>query len=74
MPAPTAPGPEPLLNLPTGLALSPAGDLMFGLSSARVQRAIRALPGATRCDRYCGWPEGEELAAAPLVGSCLVLP
>lgn len=54
--------------------MSPAGDLMFGLSSARVQRAIRALPGATRCDRYCGWPEGEELAAAPLVGSCLVLP
>lgn len=44
---------------------------MFGLSSARVQRAIRALPDARRCDRYCGWPEGDEPAAAPLVrGHC----
>lgn len=40
---------------------------MFGLSLPRVQRAIEALPGAARCDRYCGWPEGEQPEPAPMV-------
>lgn len=40
---------------------------MFGLTLPRVQRAIEALPGARRCDRYCGWPEGTEPEPVPLV-------
>ncbi|KAL4440395.1 hypothetical protein ABPG75_003396 [Micractinium tetrahymenae] len=43
-----------------------SGDVMFGLASAKVQRAIRTLPGAERCERYLGWPEGEEPAEVPL--------
>lgn len=44
-----------------------SGDLMFGLAQPRVQRALEALPGAARCDRYCGWPEGEQPEAVALV-------
>lgn len=42
---------------------------MFGLSVERVQRAIEGLPGANRCDRYCGWPEGAQPDVPPLVSS-----
>ncbi len=62
--------PEPAFlhqHVLTWLPTSNAGNLMFGLSSARVQRAIRALPDARRCDRYCGWPEGDEPAATLLI-------
>lgn len=43
------------------------GEQMFGLSAPRVQRALQRLPGAQRCDSYCGWPEGMQPAAPPLV-------
>lgn len=43
--------------------------MMFGLSNPKVQRAIRALPGAQRCERYCGWPEGQQPVPIPLVGA-----
>lgn len=37
---------------------SVSGAAMFGLSSPRVARLIEGLPGAERCERYTGWPEG----------------
>lgn len=46
---------------------------MFGLSNPKVQRAIRELPGAQRCDRYCGWPEGQQPAPVPLVSASIVV-
>jgi hypothetical protein len=48
-------------------SLGLCGEQMFGLSAPRVQRALERLPGAQRCDRYCGWPEGTQLAAPQLV-------
>lgn len=43
---------------------------MFGLTSPKVQALLHRLPDAKRCERYCGWPEGEEPTeeeAPPLV-------
>eukprot|EP00887_Chlorella_sp_A99_P002328 scaffold10.g2328.t1 len=42
-----------------------SGAKMFGVSAPAVQHAIQGLPGAERCDRYCGWPEGQQLPEAP---------
>lgn len=48
-------------------SLGLSGELMFGLALPRMQRAIQALPGAARCDRYCSWAEGQQPEAVPLV-------
>lgn len=42
---------------------------MFGLTLPPVQRAIEALPGSRRCDRYYGWPEGQKPEPVALVRS-----
>ncbi|KAI3431442.1 hypothetical protein D9Q98_004494 [Chlorella vulgaris] len=47
-------------------SLGISGEAMFGLALESVQRAIQHLPGAHRCDCYCGWPEGLQPEAPPL--------
>ncbi|GAB4814051.1 hypothetical protein N2152v2_001097 [Parachlorella kessleri] len=50
-------------------AMSMSGAAMFGLASPRVVALIQQLPGAARCERYCGWPEGEQPEVPPLTPS-----
>lgn len=42
-----------------------SGAKMFGVSLPAVARAIERLPGAERCERYCGWPEGSQPPPPP---------
>lgn len=44
-----------------------AGPAMFGLTIPRVAALIQQLPDAARCDKYCGWAEGEQPEVPPLV-------
>jgi hypothetical protein len=50
-------------------SLGISGEAMFGLALEAVQRAIQHLPGAHRCDCYCGWPEGLQPEAPVLVSA-----
>ena len=49
-----------------GRVTAMCGARLFGLSDKRVLQLLAALPGANRCERFCGWP-GERPPPPPLV-------
>ncbi|GAX81946.1 hypothetical protein CEUSTIGMA_g9374.t1 [Chlamydomonas eustigma] len=48
-----------------GKSLQLSGPAAFGFMHERIIRLIQSLPGAGRCERYCGWPRGRGLTGVP---------
>lgn len=41
------------------------GARAFGVAHPAVAALLRGLPGAERCERFCGWPDGQERPPPP---------
>lgn len=67
LPFRTSPPPD----LPSGHLFFWRADNVF-IPFFKVAEALAGLPGADRCDRFCGWPDGEERPPPQLVRLCSI--